>query len=110
MKDNAVFIKTNLTIRHVSFTGFCATSNWCLLSRVWRVAPVNFPALSSHRMVPSHVIASSFNLGNVVGFRSRTWCKPTYVVPASLDLGYSSYAKQQFSFINSVDEVNEEKH
>ena len=32
------------------------------------------------------------------------------VVPASLDLGYSSYAKKQFSFINSVDEVNEEKH
>ena len=32
------------------------------------MAPVNFPALSSHRMVPSHVIASSFNLGNVVGF------------------------------------------
>lgn len=74
------------------------------------MALVNFPALSSHRMVPSHVIASSFNLGNVVGFRSRTWCKPTYVVPASLDLGYSNYAKKQFSFINSVDEVNEEKH
>ena len=34
------------------------------------MALVNFPALSSHRMVPSHVIASSFNLGNVVGFRS----------------------------------------